>query len=279
MKVTLRMGVEMMEKIIAEFFKEMERIGRSQCTIAGYKNDISQFEKYCGDRLTTETFRLLARDFLAAHSNQSPRTVRRKYAALRSLAKFGNLNFDNIGLPKIPKRLPKSLRQHEIEKLFALLRKDRKSHNYLRDLAIFELLYCGLRNAELRRLTHESFDFPAKIVKVIGKGDKEVIYNLSDAAVDATKEYIERRRTQQLFNLTGGGLIFMVANRSQRYIGKRITPHTLRHSMAMHVLLAGADIRMVQKMLNHSSIATTQIYTEAYDDVVAKAFNTCHPHN
>lgn len=268
-----------MKKIIAEFFKEMERIGRSECTVAGYKNDISQFEKFCGERLTTETFRLLVREFLAAYSSQSPRTVRRKCAALRSLANFGNMGFENICLPKIPKRLPKSLRQHEIEKLFGLLRKDRKSPFHLRDLAIFELLYCGLRNAELRRLTRDSFDFAAKIVKVIGKGDKEMIYNLSDAAIEAIKEYIDHTKFQQPFNLSSGGLIYVIANRSQRYIGKRITPHTLRHSMAMHVLLAGADIRLVQKMLNHSSIATTQIYTEAYDDVVAHAFQSCHPHN
>jgi len=268
-----------MEKIIAEFFEDMERIGRSQCTVAGYMNDISQFEKYCGKRLTTETFRLLVREFLAAYSNQSPRTVRRKCAALRALAKFGNLGFENICLPKIPKRLPKSLRQHEIEKLFALLRKDRKSPYHLRDLAIFELLYCGLRNAELRRLSRESFDFAAKIVKVIGKGDKEVIYNLSDAAIEAINGYLKQTKGQKLFTLTSGGLIYLIANRSQKYLGKRITPHTLRHSMAMHVLLAGADIRLVQKMLNHSSIATTQIYTEAYDDVVAHAFQACHPHN
>ena len=268
-----------MKKIIAEFFKEMERIGRSECTITGYKNDISQFEKFCGERLTTETFRLLVREFLAAYSSQSPRTMRRKCAALRSLANFGNLSFENIRLPKIPKRLPKSLRQHEIEKLFVLLRKDRKSAYHLRDLAIFELLYCGLRNAELRRLTRDSFDFAAQIVKVIGKGDKEVIYNLSDAAIEAIKKYFNHIKNQQPFNLSSGGLIYVIANRSQKYLGKRITPHTLRHSMAMHVLLAGADIRLVQKMLNHSSIATTQIYTEAYDDVVASAFQSCHPHN
>jgi len=268
-----------MEKIIADFFEDMERIGRSQCTIAGYKNDISLFEKFCGERLTIQTFRPLVREFLAAHANQSPRTLRRKCAALRSLANFGKLGFDSIRLPRIPKRLPKSLRQHEIEKLFILLRKDRKSPFHLRDLAIFELLYCGLRNAELRRLSLESFDFAAKIVKVIGKGDKEVIYNLSDAAIEAIKEYLGQRKNQQPFNLTSGGLIYLIANRSQKYLGKRITPHTLRHSMAMHVLLAGADIRLVQKMLNHSSIATTQIYTEAYDDVVASAFQSCHPHN
>ena len=268
-----------MKTIIGEFFKEMTRIGRSNCTVSGYRSDISQFEKYCCGRLTTRTFRLLVREFLTTQSSQSPRTVRRKYAALRSLAKFGRLDIEDIVLPRIPKRLPKSLRQHEIEKLFALLRKDRKSPNHHRDLAIFELLYCGLRNAELRKLSRESFDYEAKIVKVIGKGDKEVIYNLSDAAIEAIRAYLQHKKAQQLFNLTGGGLVYLIANRSQKYLGKRITPHTLRHSMAMHVLLAGADIRLVQKMLNHVSIATTQIYTEAYDDVVANAFQACHPHN
>ena len=106
-----------------------------------------------------------------------------------------------------------------------------------------------------------------------------MIYNLSDAAIEAIKKYFNHIKNQQPFNLSSGGLIYVIANRSQKYLGKRITPHTLRHSMAMHVLLAGADIRLVQKMLNHSSIATTQIYTEAYDDVVASAFQSCHPHN
>ena len=106
-----------------------------------------------------------------------------------------------------------------------------------------------------------------------------MIYYMSDAAILAIKDYSKHTKRQQLFDLSRGGLIKVVVNRSQKYLGKRITPHTLRHSMAMHVLLAGADIRLVQKMLNHSSIATTQIYTEAYDDVVANAFQICHPHN
>ena len=172
------------------------------------------------------------------------------------------------------------MRHHETEKLFIGLRKDKRSANYHRDLAVFELLYCGVRNTELGSLARSSFDFEAKRVKVVAKGDKEVVYNISDAAVTATKEYFRRlRKTEYPFGITKKALIEMVAKRSERYIGKRITPHILRHSIAMDMLVAGADIRMVQKMLNHSSIRTTMIYTEAHDDVVADAFQACHPHN
>lgn len=267
-------------KTIDNFFAELKRLGRSKNTIDGYAVDIRQFVKFCGAKLNESNFRSLVKDFLTAGTDQAPRTVRRKRAALKSLADFAGLEIGEFKAPAIPKRLPKALRQHETEKLFMMMRKDRKSANYFRDLAIFELLYCGIRNTELRSLTRAGFDYEAKTVKVIAKGNKEVIYHLSDAAIMATKEYTRRLRGKEgLFNITKNALIEMVGKRSLKYIGKRITPHTFRHSMAMHVLIAGADIRLVQKMLNHASISTTMVYTEAHDDVVADAFNTCHPHN
>jgi len=269
-----------MEKTIAAFFSEMNRLGRSKNTIDGYAVDLRQFTRFCGPKLERESFSGLAKEFLTGLTEQAPRTVRRKRAALKSLANFAGLQFDDVKPPRIPQRLPKALRHHETEKLFIGLRKDKRSANYHRDLAVFELLYCGVRNTELRSLARSSFDFEAKRVKVVAKGDKEVVYNISDAAVTATKEYFRRlRKTEYPFGITKKALIEMVAKRSERYIGKRITPHILRHSMAMDMLIAGADIRMVQKMLNHSSIRTTMIYTEAHDNVVADAFQACHPHN
>ena len=268
-----------MRKIIDSFYLELERLGRSPKTISGYKIDIGQFLKFSGKGLNTDTFGAAVHAFFVSGPKASPCTLKRRYAALKSLARYAKIRVDPIELPKILKRLPKSLRENEIEKLFHLLRKDKKSQRYLRDLAIFELLYCGLRNSELRRLTRESIDYYAQSLRVIGKGNKELVYNLSEAACVATKEYAKHLRGSLLFDLTSAGLIRIITVRSEKYIGKHVTPHTLRHSMAMHMLIAGTDIRLVQKMLNHSSISTTQVYTEAYDDVVATAFQSFHPHN
>lgn len=269
-----------MNKIIDEFFAEMLRIGRSKNTIDGYAVDIRQFTRFCGAKLRKDNYAALVKGFLAAQAEQAPRTIRRKKAALKSLADYACIPFCDFKPPRIPKRLPKALRQHETEKLFAGLRRDRKSANYYRDLAIFELLYCGIRNTELRSLTNDSFAFEAKQIKVVAKGNKEVVYNLSEAAMLAVKEYLKRsKKKKTLFGFSRQALVDIVAKRSEKYIGKRITPHILRHSMAMDMLIAGADIRIVQKMLNHSSITTTMVYTEAHDDTVAKAFQACHPHS
>jgi len=169
-----------------------------------------------------------------------------------------------VSLPRKPRRLPKSLTLSEINKIIKHIESD-TSLVGLRDLAIIETLYCGPRNGEITRLDINNIDFENGNIRVIGKGDKEIVYALSDGAIHALKQYIEAVEAKTtIFNVTGKGLIDIVRKRAHEALGRYdITPHTFRHSFAMHALEATGDIRMVQQLLNHENISTTTIYTES----------------
>ena len=266
-----------MYQIIAQYLEYLElEKGLSPNTIDAYRRDLSEFSKGIDDiqkidRMTINTFvRKLREEKLAASS------VIRKIASLRGFFKWAS----SVGIitknpastleqPKMPQRLPKVVSVKEIEEML---------HNNLNPFehVIMELLYsCGLRVSELVNLKLNDIDLNSKYVRCFGKGSKERIIPMGETAKNIIKEYLpERDLLIKKYNLNTKNLLIMPNGRpitrqdvytfihaQGKLIHKNISPHTLRHSFATHLLENGADLRVVQELLGHSDVSTTQLYT------------------
>ncbi|MCK5592399.1 MAG: tyrosine-type recombinase/integrase, partial [Candidatus Pacebacteria bacterium] len=186
---------------------------------------------------------------------------------------------------------PDVLSISEVESLLEVIRGDKVKH--LRDRACFELLYAtGMRVSELVDLKLKDVDFKLGIIRCFGKGQKERIIPLGGYASSAIVEYLEKGRGRQLKDKQSNYLFIskfgLKLNRRRIWklikeyailanISKRISPHTLRHSFATHLLEKGADLRIVQELLGHSNIATTQIYTHMNKDKLKSIHKKFHP--
>ncbi len=177
-----------------------------------------------------------------------------------------------IQMPKFGRQLPDILSTQEIDRIIASI--DSSSVKGLRDQAMLEVLYsCGLRVSELTSLRFQDLFFGEGYIRVIGKGDKQRIVPISSIARERIQRYLDKRpnggSNQEIVFLNNRGgqltrvMIFTILKEAARRAGinKRISPHTLRHSFATHLLEGGASIRQVQEMLGHESILTTEIYT------------------
>ena len=206
----------------------------------------------------------------------TPRSITREIASIKGFFKWMCINEvlkHNPALaieqPKLPKRLPKVLSMQEIKELL-------DSKMSLIDKAIFELLYAaGLRVSELTDIQYNNIDLNAKYVRCIGKGSKERIVPIGNKACTAIKKYLkEREYTIKKYNITtkycfikGNGKkltrqdVYTFIRNLGKNIHKDISPHTIRHSFATHLLENGADLRVVQELLGHSDVSTTQLYT------------------
>jgi integrase/recombinase XerC len=246
---------------------------------------------------------LFIRDYMGSlFGTYNRRTIARKISALRSFFNFldrNGLNQGNpvadISTPKQGKYIPAYL---QVDEMFRLLEgPDRETPLGLRDLAIIEVLYsCGIRVAELAGLNVTDIDFSGRLIKVIGKGNKERIVPVGRKALDAIGNYMEaviplRKKAQKVsgktipvfINSRGGRL----TTRSVGSIIKRyalasglitdISPHSLRHTFATHLLDGGADLRSVQEMLGHMSLSTTQKYTHVSMDRLMAVYDKAHP--
>ncbi len=261
-------------------FLDVEK-GLSINTIEAYRRDLSEFISYCEisgiedmnsvRRTDINTFILKLHD-----DKLTTTTVVRKIASLRGFFKWLCANEIctsdptlTLEQPKLPKRLPKVMTVHEIEEIL---------NQNLDELhkVIVELLYgCGLRVSELAEINLNDIDIKAKYLQCLGKGSKERIVPLGKQAVAALKKYIPIREYNiQKNNISSKKLLVdengRVLTRQDIYnfihaqgekIHKHISPHTLRHSFATHLLENGADLRIVQELLGHSDVSTTQLYT------------------
>jgi len=285
--------------VIEAFLLELrvER-GLSPLTIAAYRRDLSQFAESIreGDwRGNAEP----ARRFLAGLRNAGRRgaTLARKAAALRSFYAFalreGEATRDVATLLEAPRAgsyLPDVLARDQVE---AILEAPFDDAIGLRDGAILELLYAsGLRVSELVGLDIDRLDLPNLQLRVIGKGNKERRVPMGEPARDRLHRYISGPREAW----TGGGpseAVF-VSRRGRRLgreavwrivhrwaeasgVGERVTPHTFRHSFATHLLEGGADLRVVQALLGHASISTTQLYTHLTGERLREVYARSHP--
>ena len=261
----------------------MER-GLAAATLSAYRSDLSQFSRWisCRGLGLEEARRLDVLDFLSEHAHWPPRTVARRLSALRTFyqhlereGRVRNNPCDRIDAPRLGRPLPGVLTEQEVERLLAAPDLDTASGK--RDRAMLETLYAtGLRVSELVSLRPEQVNLLQGVLRVVGKGDKERLVPLGEPAVDWLERFLERGRTQilgakqssALFPTARGGAMTRQAfwHLVKRYavragISREISPHTLRHAFATHLLDHGADLRVVQMLLGHRDISTTQIYT------------------
>jgi integrase/recombinase XerD len=209
-----------------------------------------------------------------------------KYLLIENILK--NDPSENIHMPKKWERLPKAL---SISEITDLLSTGLTGKTVLRDSAMFELLYSsGLRVSELVGIKLGDIHFDAGFVRIMGKGSKERVVPVNVRALEKVKNYINeerpeilrKRQSQYLFvTRIGKPMTRQRFWQTLKGIGKQagveISPHTIRHCFATHLLEGGADLRSVQKMLGHSDISTTQIYTKVTTDRIKKVFKTYHP--
>jgi len=277
----------------------------SRNTIDSYRADLADFGNYlrgANGSLPSigEIDYLMIRNYLAnLQERQLARsTVLRRLSSLRSFFKYlcrrGYLDSDPtaaLASPKAQRKLPDFLEISEMESLLSA--PDVKTIVGLRDRAILELLYStGMRVGELLDLNLSDLDRINAIVKVRGKGNKERIIPVGKAAMLALNDYLARRHelmcrrlTQAIFLSERGNPMTdakSIRRRIEKYanaagIRKKITPHTLRHTFATHMLNAGADLRSVQELLGHASLSTTQIYTHVTADRLKKVYEKAHP--
>ena len=282
--------------------------GRADTTLAAYKRDLNKLIDWINDNdLSIQTLgendaiRFL-RSLQAAHYSDA--TITRTMVSVRSLYMFMDiegLRMDNptknIELPRVPKGLPKALSIEEINELLAAIEGDSPSAR--RDRAILEVLYgTGARITEVVNLSLGDLDHADNLIKVLGKGDKERIVPVGRFAMKALnawlepegrgsfepKEWKSRRDSEALFlNTRGtrlsrqGGWGIVKKYGAKVGLGSKLSPHTLRHCCATHMLEHGADIRTVQELLGHSSITTTQIYTKVSRDRLIESYRSAHP--
>jgi integrase/recombinase XerD len=246
-------------------------------------------------------------DFLAALRQPDPETGKRYstastarvLAAVRSfhrwLAREGLVEDDpsrRVQAPRTSKALPKSLSRGEVEALIAAVPAEGGA-TVVRDRAILETLYAaGLRISELTALDVDDVDLEERTVRCIGKGSKERIVPLGRAAVTALQTYLQAGRPTIARPRSGAALFLNVRGQRltrqgcwkllKKYVGlarlrRRISPHTLRHSFATHLLDGGADVRSVQELLGHASISTTQVYTLVSQERLRDVYDRAHP--
>jgi integrase/recombinase XerD len=262
-------------------------------------NDWKQVElRHLMGFLQHERQRALAREPKESPRRLSSESVYLEIAALRSLYRFAETEkllptniAENLSLPRRWKRLPKALTGKEIEKL--LRPEEPETPQNLCDRAVLELAYAsGLRLAELRGIRLEQLHLEAGFVNVIGKGNKERVVPLGRKAVAAIERYLESGRPKlvtprspaNLF-LTKRGTPFAavtlwlrIKQRVRRAgIARNVTPHMLRHSFATHLLENGADLRVIQELLGHANISTTEIYTHVTGNRLREVHRRFHP--
>jgi integrase/recombinase XerC len=296
-----------MEDYIKQFLKYLvaER-NYSKNTVSSYQIDLLDFKEFITNTKESSPSSIGEIDHLTIRSylgglqdrNLSRNTVLRKLSSLRSFFKYlcrlGYCDIDPtsaLASPKIQRKLPDFLELSEIEALLSV--PDTKNIIGIRDQAIIELLYStGMRVSELLQLNLSDFDLHNAIVKVKGKGKKERILPIGRTAITALNSYLSGRgelssnyANQAVFLSERGNRIpdsKSIRRRIEKYaqtagIKKKITPHTLRHSFATHLLNAGADLRSVQELLGHSSLSTTQIYTHVTTDRLKRVYEKSHP--
>jgi integrase/recombinase XerD len=296
---------------IESFLTHVElELGLSPNTSAAYRTDLLDFAQFCasintlllnaaGDTLIAYLRYMQEQKSLAISS------ILRHTASLKMFFRFakarGLITADPTELLETPhawKKLPDVLTRDQVNALLAAAGTEEDHRLALRDTAILELFYaCGLRASELADMTLDDLHFDLGVVRIIGKGRKERIVPVGAPAIAAVETYIKtlrptllavkttrtKAKTNRLFLTRSGGpmtrvVLWQLVQKLARKAGLRaIHPHTLRHSFATHLLSGGADLRIVQELLGHSNVATTQIYTHVDADRLKAVHKKHHP--
>ncbi len=278
----------------------------SENTVSSYKTDIEQFFRHVsgeGINLLGDVNHLVIREFLARLQKDGcrKRTTARKLSSLRCFFKFAfnrgilDVNpMEKVNSPKLGRKLPSFL---YLESVQLLLDAPDRSLGGIRDRALLEVLYAsGMRVGELEKLKCADIDFSTGQALVLGKGNKERLAPLGSYSLEALEEYLRVVRPQFVAKAKGleqEDALFLnqkgtpLTSRGIRYLVKKyvnqasldsgVSPHSLRHSFATHLLEQGADLRAVQELLGHSSLSTTQVYTHISKKKLKETYDRYHP--
>jgi integrase/recombinase XerD len=289
--------------------------GLAANTLLAYRRDLKRYvaflrERGIDDALAVDESTVIAYvEFLKSARDDdgrprfAPSSIARSLVAVRSFHRFcvdeGLVGVDpseEVGAPRVPQGIPKALTEEEVEALLgAVPGEDARAQ---RDRAILETLYAtGVRISELVGLDRRDLDFEAGVVRVFGKGSKERVVPVGGSARTALRRYLERGRPELsgtgrraraageavFLNARGGRLTRQGCWKIVRAVGERaglggrLSPHVLRHSCATHMLDRGADIRVVQELLGHASLSTTQVYTKVSPERLRAVYDAAHP--
>jgi integrase/recombinase XerD len=283
--------------------------GVSNNTLGAYRNDLCQLATYfsienletCGHSKWAEiTVSDVSKYILNLHERGYSNTTRaRKIASARSFFRFlieegfvQNNPTEDISTPRVGRSLPKALSIEEIDNLIEVVA-SQNSLESSRNLAMLDLVYAsGLRVSELTSINISDIDFESGFVRCLGKGSKERLVPIHPEAIRSLQKYLQNDRPKlakarsghALFlnrfghRITRQGFWLILRTLAKRAgISKNISPHTLRHSFATHLLHGGAPLRHVQELLGHSSITTTQVYTHLTNEHVRSEYRKSHP--
>ncbi len=284
-----------------DYLKSQHRY--SPRTVEAFGRDIKTFLSFFKKNGTADLaevdYRLLRRYLAYCDTLRLQKTtIARRLSAIRSFLRFlcneGSLESNAallVSFPKSGSTLPKVLSRDEVERLLA--KPPIELRDGLRNRAIMELLYAtGLRVSELAGLSLSDIDFPAREIRIIGKGDKERIVFFTPVADRALAEYLAIGRVDQGEDKSGGAVF--LNDRARRLsvrsiqnvvdraagagrVGRHVSPHMLRHSFATHLLEEGADLRTIQELLGHADLSTTQIYTHLDKKRLKAVYRQAHP--
>jgi integrase/recombinase XerD len=307
-------GTPPIDRAIADYltYLRVER-GLSSATIRAYGSDLADFAASRGTAREWAAGPEVAQRYLAARTRRgrpsdpglAATSLRRRAAAIRSFYRFafgeGLIDRDvaaNLDLPRMPRLLPETLTVAEVARLLEAAGSEDAADPRLRDRVLLEVLYAaGLRISEALGLDLEDVSLDGAFVRVIGKGDKERLVPIGEVAVDVLRVWIGGQRAELLaihhVEPVRGGPLFL-GGRGRRLsrqhawsavkqaaaaagLSDRVSPHTLRHSFATHLLEGGADLRIVQELLGHASISTTQLYTHVTGERIREVYARAHP--
>lgn len=273
--------------------------GLSKNTVESYRLDLKGFNEFLKNRgISLETFRKQEIIDYISHKRDNgiaASSICRLVSSVKGFTKFLIIEkiisddpTETIKTPEKWQRVPKALSFDEIRELLDI---NENSSSYLRDTAMLELMYSsGLRVSEIISLKVNNINYEGGFLRVMGKGSKERVVPLNERAKEKIQKYVLQLRNKLLKNkqspylfLTNRGLpmtrqrFWQALKRLADQAGIRISPHVIRHSFATHLLDGGADLRSVQKMLGHSDISTTQVYTKVSTDRIKKVYYQYHP--
>jgi integrase/recombinase XerD len=289
--------------------------GLAANSLSAYRRDLRRYADYLRrhgltdpSRVDESTVAAYVDHLKRAHDDDgnpryAPSSIARALVAVRSFHRFcleeGFVDADpseEVGAPRVPQGIPKALTEDEVDALLGAVVGD--DPRALRDRAILETLYAtGVRISELVGLDRRDLDFEAALLRVVGKGDKERVVPIGRSARGVLEDYLTRGRPELerpatrnrvpgdpvLLNARGGRLTrqgcWKIVTTAGDRVGLtgRLSPHVLRHSCATHMLDHGADIRVVQELLGHASLSTTQVYTKVSPERLRAVYELAHP--